>query len=663
MNGVASRPPLSTPARQWTLAAAGASALPLLLQMPTGLAVGLGAIGLVTAWTGRRRWPAGLRLVVMLGLVALVLLSFRLQIGRDSGSALLLAMVILKPAELSDARDARSLLGFSLFAPFAAVLNDQGPMTTLLGLAAIAMQFAAFGRLQEEATVVVPARPRVRLTQAVLWLALAAPIALPAFVLLPRLPSPLWGMPDRSSARTGIADRMSPGDWVDLLLDDSPAFRVSFRGPMPPPDERYWRGPVLWDFDGRTWTRNAAQIPEGPVAITFQGPPLHYELTLEPSERSHLFAMDLLQGQPADTRLGADHSLTSTSPVRTVRRLSLASAPAASFEPDLPARTRFLALRLPPDYNPRARALAEGWRARSRSDDEVVGHALAMFRADFEYSLSPPPLGRHSVDEFLFSTREGFCEHYSSAFTFLMRAAGIPSRVVIGYVGGFRNPVGDYLLVRQSDAHAWSEVWLQGRGWVRVDPTAVVSPGDVIGRREPQAGTGTGGASRRFWQGAAQLADWVDWARRGWNEVLVGYDATRQRLLLRPLGIDRGDALQLALLFGAVTALGLLVAVLLLLRVDRPVRDPVLAAYQTMLKRLEGRGLRKPPYQPPLGFGQAAARAFPDDAARLLSLSRRFSDWRYAPDASGEDAQRALIRDLRAFRPSRRAPSGPGDSP
>lgn len=660
---MAARDQLSPSARNWTLAAGGAAALPLLLQIPTGLALGLAFMGLLTAWSGRRRWPAVLRMVVMVGLVALVLLSFQMQIGRDSGSALLLAMVMLKPAELSSARDARSLLGFSLFAPFAAVLNDQGPLTTLLGLAAIAMQFAAFGRLQEEATSSPPIRPRARVAQALVWLALAVPIAVPAFIFLPRLPSPLWGMPDRSSARTGIAERMSPGDWIDLLVDDSPAFRVSFRGPMPPPEERYWRGLVLWDFDGRTWTRNPSQIPEGPVAIRYRGNRLEYELTLEPSERTHLFALDLLQGQPLDTRLGSDHSLTSITPIRTVRRFSLASAPAASFEPELPPRTRFQALRLPADFNPRARALAEGWRARARSDEEVVGLALEMFREDFEYSLSPPPLGRHSVDEFLFTTREGFCEHYSSAFTFLMRAAGIPSRIVIGYVGGFRNPVGDYLLVRQSDAHAWAEVWLEDRGWVRVDPTAVVSPGDVLGRRGAAVADAGAGATRRFWHGAAQLADWVDWARSSWNQVLVGYDAARQRMLLRPLGVERGDTLQLGLLFGAVTALGLLVAVLLLLRVDRPVRDPVLVAYQAMLKRLERRGLRKPPSQPPLDFGQAAARAFPDDAGRLLSLSRRFSDWRYAPEGSGEDGQRALIRDLRAFRPSRRALPGSGDSP
>lgn len=654
---------LSSSARIWTLSAGAAAALPLLLQIPSGLALGLALIGLLTAWSGRRRWPAGLRLVVMVGLVGLALLSFQMQIGRDSGSALLLAMVMLKPAELSTARDARSLLGFSLFAPFAAVLNDQGALTTLLGLAAIAMQFAAFSRLQEEATSSPPIRPRMRVTQALVWLALAVPIAVPAFIFLPRLPSPLWGMPDRGSARTGIAERMSPGDWIDLLVDDSPAFRVSFKGPMPPPEERYWRGLVLWDFDGRAWTRNPSQIPEGPVEISYRGNRLEYELTLEPSERTHLFALDLLQGQPLDTRLGADHSLTSITPIRTVRRFTFASAPAASFEPELPPRSRFQALRLPADFNPRARALAEGWRAGSRSDEEIVGQALEMFRRDFEYSLTPPPLGRHSVDEFLFATREGFCEHYSSAFTFLMRAAGIPTRVVIGYVGGFRNPVGDYLLVRQSDAHAWAEVWLEGRGWVRVDPTAVVSPGDVLGRRGSTSNDAVDGSTRRFWQGAAQLADWVDWARSSWNQVLVGYDAARQRMLLRPLGVERGDTLQMALLFGAVTALGLLVAVLLLLRVDRPVRDPVLAAYQSMLKRLERQGLHKPASQPPLAFGEAAARAFPDDAGMLLSLSRRFSDWRYAPEGSGEEGRRALVRDLRAFRPSRRALTGPGDSP
>lgn len=653
---------LSAEARRWALAAGALCALPLMLHLPQPLVLGLLGVGLLSAWTSRRPWPALLRLLITVALVGAVLAWFGFQIGRDTGSALLLAMMAVKPGELRTRRDAYSLLGFAIFSPFAALLQDQGPLTLGLSVAAAAMVFATANRLAEDDGGARPeGRPLQRIRHSLLWLLLAVPLTAPAFLLFPRLGEPLWGMPENAQARTGIGDRMSPGDWLDLFVDDSPAFRVGFAGPIPPNDSLYWRGLVLWDFDGRTWTRPYWAQGVSPAPFTTRQTPLRYQLTLEPSERPFLFALDLPVELPAGTTAGIDYSLMANAPVRTLRRLELASSAPASFEPELSPIRRGAALRLPEGFNPRAIELARRWRAEARSDEEIVQRALALFRAEFSYSLSAPPLGRHSVDEFLFSTRVGFCEHFSSAFGFLMRAAGVPSRVVLGYVGGYRNPFGDYLLVRQSDAHAWNEVWLEGRGWVRVDPTAAVDPARVfdragIGRTGGGLLGGLSGLGDRF----APLRNAIDWGRRAWNEVLLGYDAARQRLMLRPFGIEQADTLQLSVAFALALALGLLLVVAILLRGERRNEDPALRAYRRLLRRLRRAGLAKPAQEPPLSFGQRAATAFPDQADTLLALSHRFSDWRYAPEELDDTEKRALIRDLDAFHPRRRARSFPG---
>ena len=262
-----------------------------------------------------------------------------------------------------------------------------------------------------------------------------------------------------------------------LFIDDSPAFRVEFDGPVPPAQERYWRGPVLWDFDGTTWNRSRflSNIPvrSQPSEETA---PYHYQVILEPHERRWLFALDYPAAYPRNANLSIDYTLTSKDPVVTLKRYTIKSDPRHVDTPKLSSPLRDRATQLPAGSNPRARALAAQWR-NQYNDHELVNHALQHFNQEaFFYTLNPPLLGRHSVDEFLFDIREGYCEFYASAFTFLMRAAGIPARVVTGYQGGYYSDIGGYLLVRQSDAHAWAEVWLTGSGWVRIDPTAAVAP-------------------------------------------------------------------------------------------------------------------------------------------------------------------------------------------
>jgi len=639
---------LDPQSRAWTLAAAAACLLPLLLQLPGPLAVGLAAVAtVVSLLSWRRRLPAALRLLLSIALIALVLAQTRFSFGRDTGCALLAAMLALKPMELATLRDGRSLLGFALFAPFATFLLDQGPVSLVLGLTGAVAALAAMLRLAElESGETRSLRPRERLRRVGAMVAIGLPLALAAFWLFPRMATPLWGVPENVIARTGLSDSMAPGEWIDMLVDDSPALRVTFDGPVPPTSEMYWRGPVLWNYDGREWTASrwfgalpAAPVEHGDVVYS-------YELEVEPTDRRMLVALELPIETPEAARRSYDHTLSTRRPLSSVTRWRMSSAAPTGFDTELRPILRSAALALPEGFNPRTLALAQSWRAEAgegaAADAAIAERALAWIRAEFGYTLSTPLPGRHAVDEFLFEHKEGFCEHFSQAFVVLMRASGIPARVVTGYVGGYRNPFGDYWIVRNSDAHAWAEVWLPGRGWVRVDPTAAVAPEriyDTIADRSARSPAGL--------RALAPMMGVGDWMRRGWNDMVLGFDAERQQRVLHAFTGRDLDGRELALLFALVACLALAGMLWLVARGERE-RDPVLRAWHRLGARYRRLGLERQPHETAAAWA-ARVVALRPQATALPALSARFSDWRYAPGQ--EDGTRALLRDLRAHRP------------
>jgi len=645
--------PLDAGSRAWTLLAAALALLPLLLQLVPSLAFGIGATALaIAALSWRRPMPALLRLALALAMLAAVLWVMGPRFGRDTGCALLAAMLAIKPAETHTLRDARSLAGFALFAPFAAFLLDQGPLTMTLGLLAALAALLALQRLADAetpiATGAVPLRRRLIATGKLV--AVGLPLALAAFWLVPRLATPLWGVPERALARPGLSDHMTPGEWVDLMADDTPALRAQFFGPVPRPQQMYWRGPVLWDFDGRDWTRPRwlRDLPTAPAAA--QSLRWDYQIEFEPTDRRQLVALDLPTAAPAGARLSFDYGLYAAQPLSALTRWRLQSSPPRQFEPELRPMLRQQALRLPPDRNPRTLALARQWRREAGADDAaIVARALQWIRTEFGYTLDTPLPGRDGVDEFLFDWKRGFCEHFSSAFVVLMRGAGIPARVVTGYVGGYRNPFGGYWVVRRMDAHAWAEVWLPQRGWVRVDPTAAVAPERIYDTLEDRLGAAGGGG---FGRQLVRLGDFGDWLRRGWNDLVLGFDAGRQRALLRPLGIERLGERGLATLFALFAALALAGMAWLLARGERE-RDPLLRAWHRLGRRYAKLGLQRAPHEPALDWARRVAAQHPPSGPTLIPLSRRFADARYAA-TNGE--REALLRDLRRHRPLKHPP-------
>jgi transglutaminase-like putative cysteine protease len=600
-------------------------------------------------WWKRRgqsgRAPIYLKLP-LLGLLAVAIFtSYGTLFGREAGTALAIGLLVLKLLESETPRDARVGIAFACFALMTALLFDQGMVVTFLVALALLPALAALRALQ-------PARIPVSFKRELLpvlgMLALSLPLALFAFVAVPRLSSPLWGAPTSPQARTGLSDRMSPGDFAELLTDDGPAMRVSFDGAPPPNGARYFRAYVLWRYDGRTWAY--AGYPRAPTSLT-AGRTIKYQIALEPSGQTALPALDVPLQAPSQGQLGGDREIIASKPVNDALSYSMESALDYRLQPDLDDRARRRALQLPQGFNPRTIALGQSWRQRHGEDtDAIVHEALGMFHNGvFRYTLLPAPLGHDAMDDFLFSTHEGFCEHYASAFTILMRAAGIPARVVTGYQGGYWNSIGNYLLVRQSDAHAWAEVWIAGRGWVRVDPTAAVRPDRV------SLGAAAVAGDQNDWFGSQWLRDarnhW-DVVNRWWNQGVIGFSALRQRGLLSPLGIRDTDAEELGLLLAIGCVLFATIGLVWALWRQRET-DPLRAAMTRLEHKLAGVAVVRRHSEGPQHYLSRAARALPHQRDVLEQLMRSYLDLRYAHDEPPPEPLRAFRRAVRDFRPRR----------
>jgi len=630
--------------RRWCLLAAAASALPLWLQLPGWLQAVLAVTALLGALV-ERRVPAALRVLLTLMLGGMVFSAYHFSVGRDTGCAGLLAMLFLKPFETFSTRDARSLLGFSLFAPFAAFLQDQGPLVWSLCLPAVLLNTMAMAMLTPGASRPTPGW---QFRQAGFAALLALPMALAGFWLFPRLGAPLWGLPENATSRMGLGDRMTPNEWLDVLVDDSPAMRARFIGATPPREQMYWRGPTLTDFDGQAWTRNLGLEQRPAPTLQALSGLVRYEVTLEPTERSDLVLLDLPVSAPAMSTLDGDMTAVMASPINNLVRYVGVSSPQMRYLQPLDGWSRRSALALPPDLNPRTRALAVQWRRETPDPQALTLRFLKWIRRDFSYTISAPPVGINATDDFLFETHLGFCQHFSSAYAVFMRAAGIPARVVTGYAGGHYNRIGDYWLVYRKDAHAWTEIWIDGRGWVRVDPTAAVAPDKILDTVDDlQARQGLAGLAGGV---LAPMFETSDFLRNAWNQMVLGFDAARQKGLLRPLGIKEAENWQLVLAFSVGAVFALALTLWLLLREHRDDSDPLVRAWRRFVRELGRSGHAKDTHEPPLQYLRRLAGLRPDLSPAFLDIGQRYADWRYAGLELAEDEKTDLARRLKRFR-------------
>ncbi|MBQ5948456.1 DUF3488 and transglutaminase-like domain-containing protein [Massilia sp. ST3] len=585
-----------------------------------------------------KRMPSSLVLLPVAALSMIgVQASYQTLLGRDAGVAMLVLLVAFKMLEMHARRDLFVVIFLCFFLVLTNFFYSQSLFTALLMVLSVLALLTT--QLSFQFTGAVPPL-RTRLLMGARMLALAAPLALLMFVVFPRIQGPLWGASNGGAGgKSGLSDQMAPGQMSSLALSDEPVFRVRFDGRPPEQSMLYWRGPVLDAFDGLTWSRGAGRASSRDMRLSVGGPAFDYEVTLEPSSSRWVFALEMPGRVPAlpgrATRVSPQFELSVDSPPSGRVRYRVRSHLDYALQRDgMDDPGRWLLL--PYGFNPRA--LQAGLALRRESDPaRRVEAVLRRFREQaYSYTLEPPLLGRHTVDEFLYRTRAGFCEHYAGAFVFLMRAAGVPSRVVTGYQGGEMNPFDGVMTVRQSDAHAWAEVWLAGRGWVRVDPTAAVAPERV--RRglsaavqlpapfgiEALRGLEAGGDA---WFG--QLRNAFGAVNNGWNQWVLNYTPERQRKVVGSLQAGLRGWPFVALL----TSAGILLLLYGIL-VRRKAIDPIEALYSVLCKRLGQHGLARAADEGPTAYAARVAAASHlasptrDAAAEFL---RRYSAWRYAP--------------------------------
>jgi transglutaminase-like putative cysteine protease len=614
-------------------------------HQPWWLSIAL-ALTLGWRWWQRRRQsgrvPRWLKLPLLALLTLAVIVHYGGIFGREPGTALAVGLLILKLLETETIRDARVGISFACFGLMAALLFDQGLLATVV---------VALGLLPALATLraLEPGQASTSLSRAMLpgllLSAAALPLALLAFLLVPRLSSPLWGAPSPNEATSGLSDSMSPGGFTELLTDDRPAMRVSFDGVPPAPDQRYFRAYVMARYDGIAWKyRDVTNL--APVALDVSRS-IRYQISLVATHQYVLPTLDVPIDAPTGAKMRQDRVVMADKPVNDAITYASSSATQYRLEPELDVHHRRWLL-LPTGFNPRTLALGQEWRQLYGTNDAaVVRAALALFHdGGFRYTLAPAPLGRDAVDDFLFGTHEGFCEHYSSAFTVLMRAAGIPSRVVTGYQGGYWNKLGNYLLVRNSDAHAWSEVWLAGRGWVRVDPTGAVRPERVSLGAAAAAGDQLAWYRNDWLQG---LRNHWDIVNRWWDQGVTSFDAMRQRSLLTPFGIRDTDTATLGVLLAISSVLFIAIGLAWAL-LRRQLRDPLRDALRGLEQKLARKGIARRAAEGPQHYLSRAARALPDQRDELARLMKSYLELRYAHDEPPPESLRVFQRAVRDFR-------------
>ncbi len=532
-----------------------------------------------------------------------ILITYRHMIGGLAFFGLLAVMAGLKPLEIRTYRDRMVTVFIAYFLVITSLLEFENLAMTL---------YLFFSVLIITAILIYINCPKGRFTDnlrhSATIMVQALPLMLALFFLFPRLRGNFLGTIRQATGKTGFTETLALGDVAKLVFNDETAFRVEFKGPVPAQNLLYWRGVVFWHFDGNSWN-TTLRIPKSRKFIQGKNP-VEYNITLEPHSKLRIFSLDVPVFSPGRTKMLSDFSLMLKRPLKKKFRYRLKSF--TSYSTGDFRIWEKAALQLPPFGNKKARMLAGRWRNESSSPEEIVEKAGLFFKENnFKYNLQPSDVRRDPIDNFLFITKNGFCEHYASSFAFLMRAAGVPSRVIGGYMGGTDNPFGNYIIVRQSDAHAWTEVWLAGKGWVRVDPTSFVAPerisdgvaGAVAQEELPsflQSENNTWALD--FW--ATTRLRW-DAISTKWDIVFVGYSYIHQKAFFSYLkGFNLVSNIWIKVSMIVACFFLILVTTFLVRRIYKTggKKDSVQELYMKFCSKLAKTGLPKKPSQGPLDY-------------------------------------------------------------
>ncbi len=653
---------ISRTAVVWQLLAVLLVVLPHLQWLPLWVpALVVATIGArLMIHSGRWSFPHwSVRALLVIASCIGLILSFNHRAGPETMVALLVVGLALKLLEIYHRRDALVVLFVTLFVAATAFLFNESIWVAVYILLVVSLALAALNSIQQSSRA---NRYRDNLKTALRLLLPAIPFMLVLFFLFPRL-EPFWSVRiDSGQGTTGLSDELSPGDVSKLAQSRELAFRATFNGEVPPPEQRYWRSLVLSEFDGRRWSRPELQArrqlrPEKLVPLLAEQ---RYEVIMEASNRPWLVALDQPTSVGQGVRMTSVRTLRLDQPLERRRQYSVASVAQYQLQPLLTAQEERRYLQLPSRGNPNSRTLARQLVTESGgTPDKVISLLLARFNQDFIYTLEPGYLGRDSVDQFLFDTRQGYCEHFASATTFVLRSAGIPARVVTGYQGGEWNEYERYLQVRQYDAHAWVEYWLPGRGWQRLDPTAAVAPERV---RSSAQDYFNANESRFSGAGLGFNAGWLRDLRQrydafnyAWHRWVLNYQGQQANLLQDWLGGSEQWRKMLAWLLPTVLVFGLSTWWLLRPRRIRP-KDPLDRALQQLQQRLDALEMERLPAESLAIWLQRIAEHWPEQRALMLRLA--FLDDRQRYSAQTERRQRIemlqLCRQLMRQLPRRR---------
>ncbi len=608
--------------------------------------------------------PAKLVVIALSG--AGIAATYGSLLGIEPLLSVLLILVSLKLLETNGVRDFQVLALLGFFLALCGLFFSQELIAWIYVAGVLLVLIATLIGFHRD-TGAAGLRPSARL--AVVMLAQALPIVALLFLLFPRTYGGFRFQFSRSILNAaGMTDRLSPGSVSSLALSDAIAFRADFPdGTTPSTADMYWRGGVLWRGDGLTWVAGPALAMERRIG-QLAGPSFRQRISLQPHGTSWLFALD----RPAIDVRGAIFRpggyLQSLRPIFNTLHYEVVSRP-ENRELTLLPDQRQAALALAGPVSPEVQALVGKWTAGATSERAVVDAALRHFGEEaFSYTLQPGTYGEDALDEFLFQRRTGFCEHYAAAFATLMRVAGVPARIVLGYHGGDFNKLGQYVIVRQAHAHAWCEVWLRDTGWVRIDPTEAIAPERISAgletyfesRGNQAAAAAGGGAARARWRDAMQEVRLAwDSINYHWDLHVQNYDEENQRAFLAMIGFGRypwsgilaWSALAIALVLGVLG--------LWLRRSARTRGDETARAYGRFCRALSAAGVEREPWEGPLHFAERAALAFPEHAATLRALGAQYAALRYAPAPPPPARFTAAVRSLPRLRSAATAASMP----
>ncbi len=655
MSGSPASPHLDVRNLMWLLVAMAFVVAPHLPRLPDWVAA---FFLLVVGWRGWMAWtamrvpPRWLVAAITVAATLGTYLQYGRITGREAGVTLLIVMAALKLLEMRTQREVVLAIYLGFFLVMTNFLFSQAIPLGLYMLVCVWIFIATlvgFNRVGRSPSLGERLRPALAL------LVQALPLMVAFFILFPRVQGPLWALPqDARSAASGLSDTMAPGSVSSLIQSDALAFRVNFIGERPPYSALYFRGPVLPEFDGVTWRMWAAP-QKGDLVYTDTGNPTRYVITLEPNNKTWLFALDVPSAVPEGSYSLADLQIRARKPVDERLRYELTSWLSYRYGQSMGPLQQQWMMRFDPARNPRTVALGREWARETQDAHALVARAMQMFNRQFIYTLEPPLLDpRDPYDDFLFNSRRGFCEHYAGSFALLMRAAGIPARVVTGYQGGEVNPFNNELIVRQADAHAWAEVWIRDEGWVRVDPTAAVSPTRV--ESGVNAALGPIGVASSIIAGdplgvLSKFRYGWQMMNSQWDQWVVGYNVDRQRQFFADLGFPSIDWRTLGFwLLIAMICVGGAVTAGLLVRDRAPRREASLGAWNRYCAKMAAAGLARAPHEGPMDFLARVKALRPECATTAAEITRRYVEARYGAGASRDELRRlaSLVREFRA---------------